>query len=124
MAFDVAAFKGVFPEFAGVDGLKVTAASERAELYLSANCNKSRLLAWQLLTAHILTLSKKATDGDTAGVLASASEGSVSVSFATQDVSGDRYWYSQTPYGQEYLVLLKRCNIGGRYISGQQPFNR
>lgn len=124
MAFDVAAFKLAFPEFASVSDLKITAASDRAELYLSANCNKSRLLAWQLLTAHILTLSKKATDGDTSGVISSASEGSVSVSFAAQDVSGNRYWYSQTPYGQEYLVLLKRCNIGGRYVAGQQPFNR
>ena len=124
MSFDVAVFKTAFPEFASVSDVKITAASERAELYLSANCNKSRLLAWQLLTAHILTLSKKATDGEIAGVLSSASESSVSVSFAAQDVSGNRYWYSQTPYGQEYLVLLKRCNIGGRYIAGQQPFNR
>ena len=124
MSFDVAVFKTAFPEFASVSDVKITAASERAELYLSANCNKSRLLAWQLLTAHILTLSKKATDGEIAGVLSSASESSVSVSFAAQDVSGNRYWYSQTPYGQEYLVLVKRCTAGGRYIAGQQPFDR
>ena len=53
------------------------------------------------------------------GVLTSANEGSVSVSFAPPPSrSAWQYWLNQTPYGQQFLALFSSLVLGGFYIGG------
>lgn len=66
-----------------------------------------------LLTAHYLALVNR---GSTAtGSIASASEGSVSVSYAQQN-AGNAGWYSQTQYGLMFWQLILPYRTG-RWIA-------
>jgi hypothetical protein len=67
-----------------------------------------------LIVCHLASLEKRAADGG-AGFLASASEGSVSVSFTQLQGTRGEAWWNLTPCGQTYLKLSKRY-AGWRYI--------
>ncbi|MDR2075657.1 MAG: DUF4054 domain-containing protein [Desulfovibrio sp.] len=65
------------------------------------------------LACHILTLSGWA-EGGQAGPMSSASEGSVSVSFAVPQVT-DKSYYLLSPCGQTYWRMTAPYRSGGRY---------
>lgn len=57
------------------------------------------------LTAHNITMANR---GGNAGIVTDLREGQLSVSYDTSTVGG-KSPYSQTPYGQKYLQLIKQC---------------
>jgi hypothetical protein len=72
----------------------------------------NRKIILQYLTGHLLSLAAQADKGQ-AGPISSASEGSVSVSFAVPQVT-DKSYFLLTWYGQTYWQLAAFCRIGGR----------
>lgn len=116
--FDPAAFKLRFPEFASVSDTVLSEIFHDAELYLD-NTDASpvqdvakRLRLLNLLVAHIAKLSgvaglagagSSASGAAPVGLLGSATEGSVSVSYDTSHIpKGSAAWYAQTQYGYQY----------------------
>ena len=62
-----------------------------------------------LLMAHFAELQARVEAGNSAvGRLASASEGSVSVSFDNGSSTLSSAWYQQTPYGSKYWAMTAR----------------
>lgn len=96
---------------------------EVAGEFVSGGCSlhgKTYLLARQLMAAHLMVCAKNAATGNGGGgAVTSASEGSVSVSFAAPTTrNGWQFWLSQTPYGQQLWALLEMKAAGGLYIGG------
>ena len=77
--------------------------------------------ARNLMTAHLVQLADKAAKQaqSVGGAVQSASEGSVSVSFATPPTkSGWQFWLSGTPYGVQLWALLSSASAGGMFVGG------
>ena len=120
-------FYTYFPEFNTDDYTTiVTAALARAQVYIYLK-NRGRLkddkrkLAVYLMTAHLTALMYKTQSGEgTAGQVASASVGEVSVSYVQIPASDDEfeYWLGLTPYGLELLALLNTLTSVPFYIGG------
>lgn len=78
-----------------------------------------------LATAHIVVLMYPSADGggsgsSAEGIVASATEGSVSVSFA-KPPSGTEwdYFWNLTRFGKLFLSMLKSLTAGGLYVGGK-----
>lgn len=71
-----------------------------------------------LIVCHLCTLA--GWQPGQAGPMASATEGSVSVSFSIPNVTGREYW-SQTPCGQTYWQAVRPYALGGRYFGMKKP---
>ena len=79
---------------------------------------KDRKTLLYMLVCHLVTLGLRGAEGQ-AGPVASASEGSVSVSFAVPTITGKiADWYIQTPCGQAYWNAIARYRLGGHYVAG------
>jgi len=122
-------FRTDFPEFA--DTAVYTDASlgafiDQALCYISTNNmygplrDKSRLLAQELMTAHLQTIQTRILSGQNAtGQIAATSIDSVSVSLvAPPNRTQFEYWLGQTPYGQRLLALLSAKAPAGLYFGG------
>lgn len=113
--FDPAAFKLRYPEFSGVSDTVLGQVFLDAELYLD-NTDASivpdatkRLRLLNMLVAHLCKLQgvaglsgtgSAATGAAPVGLLGSATEGSVSVSYDTSHIpKGSAAWFNQTQYG-------------------------
>lgn len=72
---------------------------------------RKRLL--YLLVCHLLTLAVR---GAAVGALSSATEGSVSASFAVPPLTNNLAWYAQTPCGLTFWQLWQQYSLGGRYV--------
>lgn len=120
VVFDPVAFKAMFPAFAGVDDGFLTLCFRQATTYLSnKDCSRVQdleereYLLW-LLTAHIAQLmgalnpAGVAGGASAVGRTASATEGSVSVSFDFGPVSEREAWYSQTQPGAMYWAATAK----------------
>ena len=80
---------------------------------------KCREYALQLMLAHLLYVGDQSAQGDNSGVIQSATEGDVSVSFAVPDVSDPWYnWMNLSPFGKELLAMLSVQSVGGFYVGG------
>ena len=83
---------------------------------------KSYNYALMLMVAHLISLNEKSaseSSGGNSGIVTSASEGSVSVSFSAPPTqNGWEFWLSSTPYGLQLWALLQQMSSGGRYIGG------
>lgn len=117
IVIDAATFKILFPEFVDVPDARITLGLAGAEGELSAtlwgNCY-AKAVYW--LTAHELSLAlARQAEGDDGGSVAtgriqSASVEGLSVSFAVPTNStANADWLSQTPYGQAFAALARRC---------------
>ncbi|MGJ8524337.1 hypothetical protein LMG33818_000045 [Halomonadaceae bacterium LMG 33818] len=138
-----------FPAFSGLSDAQLQMAWDVATTIVSNDdCSQvpynppnvtSRQTILYMLVAHIVALgvagspssnsgsssdgsstNSSVGDGAQAGPITSASEGSVSVSFAVSgpDSSGSNAgWYNQTRYGQTVLRLLRPYMMGGRYYA-------
>jgi hypothetical protein len=121
MAFDPAAFKLRYPEFAGVSDATLGYYYTDAELYLNpaliTNVARQQSLMW-MLVAHIAMLSGAlSADGLplAVGRLSSASEGSVSIS-TEYAAPGSAEWFSQTQYGAMFWAATASLR-GMRYVA-------
>ena len=115
-----------FPEFKEMDNIDIFLI--RAKCYITPNdygnlSGDCRKLAIYLFTAHLLTLQKNITDGQTSvGLTASASIDRVSVSMVPPPSLGAfEYWLNQTQYGAELLALLQSkmpipLLLGGSFV--------
>lgn len=107
VTFNPELFKQRYPEFAGVSGELLGLYFDESTLIVS-NTDRSRvkdekerrILLW-LLVAHKAQLASN-KQGGMVGRIASASEGSVSVSADMGPVTNTQTWYIQTQYGAEY----------------------
>lgn len=123
-AFDLSAFRAAFPLLAGVADEQLAAYWQIASETMTAEDGlllhgASLQLALNLLTAHLAWLLAKVLPSGAAGVVGSASEGSVSVGFAVPPFkSGWQFWLSQTPYGGQLWALLQVQSAGGLYVGG------
>lgn len=123
---DTTAFITKFPTFNDKDKYPVEMIEswgESADVYLSRSwlLNGKRFeQAKMLLTAHLLCLADKAsTDSSAVGATQSATEGSVSVTFAVPTANGGwKFWLSSTPYGMQLWALLSAASAGGVFIGG------
>lgn len=122
MEFDIDAFRAVYPQFADVPDAALLFAWQNA--LMVSGLEKSDAFAAEekrnmlyMLVCHMITLSQRGT----AGAVASATEGSVSVSFSTSPQTGkDSDWYMLTPCGAAYWQLIKARRQGGMWFGGSK----
>jgi hypothetical protein len=128
--FDYAAWITRYPEFGAVSEERAALFFAEAGLYLD-NSDASpvadtgvRLVLLNMLVAHIAVLSGALEAGGTpsgnVGVVSSASEGSVSVSFDTGLASGSAPWLRQTPYGLAFWQATRNLR-GAFYVPAPAP---
>lgn len=133
--FDPATFKAEFPEFAALSDPQLNGIFTRATLIFANDGSGpvadagQQLALLNLLTAHIAWMNaardaagNPASTGTaptaTAGRIASASEGSVSLSFdvGSESSSPSQAWYLQTRYGFEFWTATAQYRTA-RYVA-------
>lgn len=131
VVFDPAAFFGRFPEFAQANPDTLTALFNEATLVLDntdasivQQIEQRQPLLW-LLTAHLAALNigvNGQAPSQLVGRIASASEGSVSVSADNGAQPAKAAWFMQTKYGAEYWQLTAGLRTA-HYVPGtaQRP---
>lgn len=111
VVFDINAFRERYPEFNTVSDTLLNAYFVEATVYLdNTDCSpvtdvNVRAVYLNMLVAHIAALNSGVGGQKPSGLVgrvASASEGSVSVSTGEVPVSPSSWWYLQTPYGAAY----------------------
>lgn len=113
-----------FPEFCSMDENKIKAMFKRASCFIEVENNpcfggECAIMAYELIVAHLLSISKKMEQNAQTGFVSSSSIGSVSVSLvAPTNRTQLEYWLNQTPYGQQYLALLRAKTPTGMYLGG------
>lgn len=125
---DIATFRKMFPAYSDSQ----TFSNEMIEMWLDvANVHlkkgwlsgKTYDHAIMLMLAHLLhsvakTSSGNAESGPT-GIVTSATEGSVSVSFATPTTKDAwEFWLASSPYGLQLWALLQQLGVVGLFIGG------
>ena len=117
MTFNYADFRSAFQQFQATPDATISVWVDLAENSAMASWFKGAKKAEQwLLVAHMGHMLQGANSGDSStGVVTSASEGSVSVSFAPPPdaKSALQYWLSSSPYGIQLWTLL---TIAGKQI--------
>lgn len=118
--FPLADFRLLYPQFDAVPDDVVNLIASQALCYIgihACNCGEQ---GWMLLVAHMLFLRESMNGGTVGpGALASATIGSVSVSFqAPSSTDGWSHWLNQSPFGQQFIALTKACFGGAMYIGG------
>ena len=124
---NISDFRSQYPAFSSnviyTDAM-ITNAFNSATFYLDNNTTKCLTLSklthlLYLLTAHILVIENKVKKGDTVGTVTNATIDKVSVTLLAPNANSDfKFWLNQTPYGQQYLALIKLCLVGGIYVGG------
>lgn len=127
LTFDVALFRQQFPAFANMTtfpdamlqmywDMATCYISDEDYGWLNDGC---RQLAINLMTAHLTALSVLIAEGDTPGIVNSATIDKVSVSLTPPPIPNQwRWWLNNTPYGAQLLSLLAANSVGGFYIGG------
>lgn len=113
----------------------IVACGDRAAMYLSDYNSvwlhgKRRIYAHCLLAAHIIYLTNK-LEKDTAGgadapigPVTNASVGGVSVGMMTPQTSSEgafEFWLNKSPYGQEFLSLIRTRGPMVAFIGSKTP---
>lgn len=129
---DATEFRKMFPAFEGLDGATIQLWAEVATEFLKSSwalSGKRYEIASKLMTAHLIHCNYQESDpylnqtsnsgGNSVGIVASASEGSVSVSFTTPPTKNAwQHWLASSPYGLQLWALLKQLSAGGFYLGG------
>lgn len=117
--FPLDKFKIMYPMFADMGDELIQFVAEDALCYMNDCGGKCTDQLWMLLVAHMLHLRKQAGAGGLVGSVASATIDKVSVSFNAPPVTSDAsYWFSLSPFGQQFLALRGRCSSPVMYIGG------
>lgn len=115
-----------FPAFCDLTDEQVGTAWDMATAYIADYDNfllggKKLQLALDLMTAHISQIRIScASGGASAGVMTSATEGSVSIGYAPPPFkNGFQAWLASSPYGMELWALISGALSGGIYVGGK-----
>ena len=125
--FTVDIFLKDFPEFVEEDAQILESHLERTKCYISTEDygvinGKTRLLACELMMAHLLTINRRIhRENQTQAVsVSSASLGGVSVSLTPpSNRTQQEFWYNLTIYGTQLWSLLVTNTPVGFYVAGQ-----
>lgn len=131
VAFDPAEFRTLYPTIQATDE-QLTMFFIMAEGFLdNSECSivkdlETRKIMLYLLVAHIATLNHQTESGNAVvGRVASASEGTVSISLDYGTMGNNERWYLQTPYGATYWQMTKRYrSMLYRLGKSPMPVNR
>ena len=116
-------FIETYKEFKGIESSEVTNMFQKIgciypkykDLVKTSDLNLCDSYPFFMLTAHYLCIEGKAEVvgiNRSNGVVSSSSIDGVSVSYATMPYKDNfQYFFSQTPYGQEYLAYINSNNI-------------
>lgn len=123
MELDIAAFRAAFPQFADDTAYPDAMLDGKfaiAKCYIEDNnCTfdeTCRQYAYQLMMAHLLTISSMIASGVPSRMVSSATEGPVNVSFSEPPNTNTLfYWLMTTPYGVELSALLSINSVGDYY---------
>ncbi|WP_118846481.1 DUF4054 domain-containing protein [Neisseria lactamica] len=122
VVFDKARFQTAYPEVQATDA-QLEMWFAQAESLLD-NTGRSivkkpeeREMLLFLLVRHFAALAERAAQGGLVGRIASAAEGSVSVSADMGAAIGNAAWYLQTPHGATFWQLTAKYRRF-RYVSG------
>jgi len=105
-----------FPELSAEDTSRLQLAIDDATLMVGTCFGKFYGMALAYMAAHLFTMGKQSSTGNTSPLkeVASESVGSVSVSYvSSSDESSD---FSSTTYGQQFEILKKRACMGSVLI--------
>lgn len=122
VVFDKARFQTTYPEVRAADA-QLEMWFVQAESLLDNTGHsivkkpEEREMLLFLLVRHFAALAERAAQGGLVGRIASASEGSVSVSADMGAAIGNAAWYLQTPYGATFWQLTAKYRRF-RYVSG------
>lgn len=124
--FDASRFRKLYPKISATDDqlsmffVEACMHCNNTDKSIIKNLNERELLLF-LLVAHIATLQQRIDSGNEAvGRVASASEGSVSVSLDNGQTTQSEKSYQQTPYGARYWALIKQYR-SFFYVLGKFP---
>ena len=121
MTFDVEKFRAVYPQFASLSDAQLEFMWQNA-LIISGIEEDTRIPEGQkenllfMLVCHLATLASRGTTGAMTG----ATQGSVSVTYATPAYTGDAAWYNLTPCGAAYWQTVKKHHLGGLWFPGRK----
>lgn len=124
--FNLLKFRKLYPKISATDDqlsmffIEACMQCNNTDKSIIKNLDERELMLF-LLVAHIATLQQRIDSGNEAvGRVASASEGSVSVSLDNGQTTHSEKWYQQTPYGARYWVLIKQYR-SFFYVLGKFP---
>lgn len=111
---DLAEFRELYPNISAND-TQLTMFWKIAEGFLdNTECSivkdlEQRKILLYLLVAHVAALNANVESGNlSVGRVASATEGTVSISLDYGTVGNNERWYMQTPYGANYWQMTKK----------------
>lgn len=122
VVFDKARFQTAYPEVQATDAqfemwfVQAESLLDNTGRSIVEKLEEREMLLF-LLVRHFAALNERAVQGGLVGRIASASEGSVSVSADMGAVGGNAAWYLQTPYGATFWQLTAKYRRF-RYVSG------
>lgn len=122
VVFDKARFQTAYPEARAADAqlemwfVQAESLLDNTDHSIVKKPEEREMLLF-LLVRHFAALAERAAQGGLVGRIASASEGSVSVSADMGAVGGNAAWYLQTPHGATFWQLTAKYRRF-RYVSG------
>lgn len=112
--FDIAEFRALYPTIKATDEQLLMFFSIAESFLDNTKCSvvkdlEQRKYMLYLLVAHMAALNQQTEAGNAVvGRLATATEGTVSISLDYGTMGNNERWYLQTPYGAMYWQLTKR----------------
>jgi hypothetical protein len=117
--FDPILFKSRYPVFQGIsnnlleNNFGIAALLLDNSAYSRVKSPEERRTLLYLMTAHYTQLNNMTGTGGQIGNVASASQGSTSVSFS---LPRDMNWFTQTQWGYLFWQLTAKYRLGGFYV--------
>lgn len=129
ITLDITAFRALFAAYRNPTNYTDTTLNAQwtlATAYVNpaARCwrwgsTQQRTMALYLMLAHLLALGTVIAAGQQPGVVTGATIDKITVTLQPPpEGSQFSYWLNQTPYGQQYLALVKTIVVGGYAIGG------
>lgn len=125
--FNVAAFRELFPEFSNqteYPTARLTINWTMGTAYVSDRDygwvqGAKRVLALNLMAAHLTAIGDLQAAGETPGMETSATIDRISVSTTPPPLPNQwQWWLGLTSYGQQFLALMQANSAGGIYLGG------
>lgn len=116
--FDIGEFRKIHPELSTITDDQLRNFFKMACIILDNTPSsfvqdlEEREILLNLLVCHLATLS--ARGGSTVGLMASATQSKVSVSFSNPQ---NQTWYNQTQCGYTFYMMIRKYILGGRYYA-------
>ncbi len=113
VVFDAVRYRAAYPEVQATDDQLAIWFAQAESLLNNTDCSmvgnlKEREMLLWLLVRHFGALHERAAQGGLVGRIASATEGSVSVSADMSGIGANAVWFMQTPFGASYWQLTAK----------------